>query len=151
MNEKNAVFRVNARLANRRTFVSGVHFEFFVPNFGQNFEKKSENAHPSKKRTVFSEKLEVSDSNRRYRSQLLPNGLLFAYPLLYLRYFRWRLRLQQQPVPFPNKQEYHQLLLFLKDILFNIVPFPFCKSRSIDLFLLKTGDFERKSPICCLI
>ena len=31
---------------NRRTFVPGVHFEFFVPNFGQNFEKKSGNAHP---------------------------------------------------------------------------------------------------------
>ena len=31
---------------NRRTFVPGVHFEFFVPDFGQNFEKKFGNAHP---------------------------------------------------------------------------------------------------------
>ena len=42
----------------RGTFVPGVHFEFFVPGFGQNFKKKSGNAHPSKK-TVLSVKREV--------------------------------------------------------------------------------------------
>ena len=46
VNEKNAVFRLKARLTNRRTFVPGVHFEFFVPNFGKSFKKKSGNAHP---------------------------------------------------------------------------------------------------------
>ena len=29
-----------------KTFVPGVHFGFFAPDFGQNFEKKTGNAHP---------------------------------------------------------------------------------------------------------
>ena len=44
----------------RRTFVPGMHFEFFVPNSGQNFEKKIRECTPLVKRSCLNNKRELS-------------------------------------------------------------------------------------------
>ena len=66
---------------NRRTSVPGLHFEFFVPDFGQNFEKKSGNAHPSKK-TVLSVKQEFNNLTVCHSHSIRQTFYLVWFPRL---------------------------------------------------------------------